>query len=756
MFTAPLTTLQEFRRELHEFFRSLRKSTYLIQYGYPQILEDGKISSQPIPNSTLYDVQSDEDVMRMYKQAQEYKQKHSDILCRPTILLHVSKDPNAPPPPPPPAYLQNMPDPTTSESMTMLSFYSFPPGGIDDPEQFAELLKKEWKPFHVLGRVYVAHEGINAQMSVPTNVLDHFRECCRSIQELGENIENGINVDPVPLSMEEFATAGVPNKGIPQPPFSNLHVRVRRQVVADGLDKSLNWQSAGYDMPPLEWHQKLKEAKALRLQNGSISTSTAPVILDCRNNYETDIGTFEGAEPLGTENFRESWDVLKERLKDTPKDAPIMTFCTGGIRCVKVGAYLEQEMGFTNVSRLAGGIIAYDRSLNEQAQNEESLFKGTNFVFDGRLGRPITEDAFGTCITCGTETSMVSNCRNDNCHLRMVQCESCKTNYHGTCSEGCRQRVLNGHMVSKRNAEKSKTSNEKFSTLDDYSLRHSTSPPCLYKEIELNTETLIPTGSHMVSGASQGRLLKQLAGLTREGRILEIGTFTGYATACFLEGSVLVGASPDGVAQGSREGGPYVLSMERDIKCFEVASRHISAIALNGFSDDCAKYMQTLRVDPGIGKTPVSVDSPVKFQLKDGPLCELLKVTDALASLEEMAAGRGTVQPAPFDLVFVDADKTRLIEYTEACLSSDRILKPGGLIIVDNVLWKGLVLEAGNGEFTSIGDTSEEDELQLQRNRRARKLASKMHRFNSEIVKDDRAEVVVLPIRDGLSIIRKK
>ena len=135
-------------------------------------------------------------------------------------------------------------------------------------------------------------------------------------------MENGVNVDPVPIPIKEFATAGVPVNGKPAPPFRNLHVRVRNQVVADGLDKSLDWQSAGYDMPPLEWHTKLQQ------QNDD--EETKPILLDCRNNYETDIGRFDGAEPLNTDNFRDSWDVLRERLAETPKDAPIMTYCTGG------------------------------------------------------------------------------------------------------------------------------------------------------------------------------------------------------------------------------------------------------------------------------------------------------------------------------------------------------------------------------------------------------------------------------------------
>ena len=80
-------------------------------------------------------------------------------------------------------------------------------------------------------------------------------------------------------------------------------------------------------MPPLEWHEKLKQEKERRERTEGGAGVT---ILDCRNVYETDVGRFEGAQPLGTDSFRESWDALKERLADTPKDAPIMTYCNGG------------------------------------------------------------------------------------------------------------------------------------------------------------------------------------------------------------------------------------------------------------------------------------------------------------------------------------------------------------------------------------------------------------------------------------------
>lgn len=761
-------TLRGLKMEIHSFFRVLRKSSYLLEACLPKINHDGSVNPdadvwQDLENT--WKIESDADVIKSFAAADEFFEIHQDKLKRPSLLLHVAKDPNAPPPLPTPTYLEDMPDPASTTSMTMLSFYAFPPDTILNPDDFALTLRKLWKPFHVLGRVYVAQEGVNAQMSVPTNVLSNFMACCRAIPELGTWMENGVNVDPKPLSVEEFATAGVPVNGKPAPPFRNLHVRVRNQVVADGLDKVLDWQSAGYDMPPLEWHAKLKEAR----EQQAAGNPTAPILLDCRNKYETDVGRFELAEPLGTENFRESWDVIKKRLADTPKDAPIMMYCTGGIRCVKVGAYVTQELGFTNVSRLAGGIIAYDRTLNEKAPDAEPLFKGTNFVFDGRLGRTITDDDFGNCITCGSETSLVSNCLNDNCHKRMIQCESCKTNFHGTCSDACKLRIVNGGMIPRKglqagddssSAAVSVTETIVFDSLEDYSAGHSSPPPSFYPEIEFNTKKFMPSGAHMVSGASQGRWLTQLVSMTREGRVLEIGTFTGYATACFWEGAANAGAAMGYQGIGGRNGGPYVMSLERDPRAIQIAVAHLKVMAENGVSEQGAEAACALRAD-GMD-LPVVDDDIVTMTYNDVAGCEVVRVTDALATLEAMVAGTGDLQPAPFDMVFVDADKTRLLEYTEALINNDRILKKGGLIIVDNVLWKGLVLEASSGEFTPDPQDDDHDsddsnaDGASRRGRRARKLATKMHKFNREIVKDDRVEVMLLPMRDGLSVIRKR
>jgi len=285
--------------------------------------------------------------------------------------------------------------------------------------------------------------------------------------------------------------------------------------------------------------------------------------------------------------------------------------------------------------------------------------------------------------------------------------------------------------------------------------------------------------------------------MTREGRILELGTFTAYATACLLEGAAnvaqLLSPSSGQTVEGSQTGGPYVLSLERDTKAFDVAVEHMKVIAKHGFGEDAAERLCAVRSNAVTDKTGINRASSqttssaddglvsLKYRIpnNDGGYsvtgCELFRVSDALAVVEEIAAGLGSslLRPAPFDMVFVDADKTRLVEYVDSFLSSDRLLKKGGIIVVDNVLWKGLVLEASGGidasgieESGLVGSFGQDKSVdcgdeydgvnQLRKNRRARKLANKMHRFNDEIVKDDRAEVLVLPIRDGLSVIRKK
>ena len=163
-------TLKGLKQEIHAFFRALKKSTFVLSGTLPEVLEDGSIvPPEDMSTAKTWDIVTDEDVAKTFARADELFAS-TDLLKRPSVVLHLTKDPNAPPPPPPPKYLESMADPKQSPTMSMISFYSFPPSGIEDPEEFARSLRRIWKPFDALGRVYVAGEGVNAQMSVPTNV----------------------------------------------------------------------------------------------------------------------------------------------------------------------------------------------------------------------------------------------------------------------------------------------------------------------------------------------------------------------------------------------------------------------------------------------------------------------------------------------------------------------------------------------------------------------------------------------------------
>lgn len=245
--TGATQTMKGLKQEIHSFFRCLKKSSFVISAAMPTIVnnpdDQNQIQSVLFPsmndvlhsNSTsfsekeekdilaehnFYSIETDQDVNELFQNTSSFFQSVNGgsesieaedmILKRPSLLLHISKNPNAPKPPPLPSFLENMPDPSKTESMTMLSFYSFPNPQIEDPENFAYELKKIFGKFKALGRIYIAKEGVNAQMAVPTNILPNFMDCCMNhfVKELGEFMENGINIDPIPLTMEEFAVAG--------------------------------------------------------------------------------------------------------------------------------------------------------------------------------------------------------------------------------------------------------------------------------------------------------------------------------------------------------------------------------------------------------------------------------------------------------------------------------------------------------------------------------------------------------------------
>ena len=285
-----------------------------------------------------------------------------------------------------------------TEPRTTISFYNY--FQIINPQEFRDFLYKNLAEFKVFGRIYVATEGINAQISVPQSNFENFKTFLYSIEEL-----NGIRLN----------TAVDDGKS-----FWVLKVKVREQIVADAIND-----------PNFNMYQKGKYVNAEQMNKMLQDENT--VVIDMRNHYEYEVGHFEKAIEVPSDTFREQLPMAVEMMKGN-EDKNIIMYCTGGIRCEKASAFMLHK-GFQNVFHLEGGIINYARQAKEK--NLPSKFIGKNFVFDNRLGERITEDVIATCHQCGTAADTHTNCLNSGCHLLFIQCETCATTYNGCCSEEC-------------------------------------------------------------------------------------------------------------------------------------------------------------------------------------------------------------------------------------------------------------------------------------------------------------------------------
>lgn len=285
-----------------------------------------------------------------------------------------------------------------------LSFYAY--AKIEDPKKFRDDLFIAWNALDALGRIYVAHEGINAQMSVPADQFEAFRDTLE-VYDFMQGIRLNVAVDQDNHS------------------FLKLTIKVRNKIVADGLnDASFDVTNKGIHLKAQEFNTMLEDPNT--------------IVVDFRNHYESEVGHFEGAITPDVENFRESLPIINEQLQDFKEDKNLLMYCTGGIRCEKASAYFKHQ-GFKNVYQLEGGIIEYTRQIKEEGI--ESKFIGKNFVFDHRLGERITDDIISQCHQCGKPCDNHTNCANDACHLLFIQCDECKAAMENTCSTECLETI---------------------------------------------------------------------------------------------------------------------------------------------------------------------------------------------------------------------------------------------------------------------------------------------------------------------------
>ncbi len=282
---------------------------------------------------------------------------------------------------------------------TTISFYQYFP--IPEPAHFRDDLYRALNALNVFGRIYVAQEGINAQISVPVDQFDNLKNYLYSFEPL-----NGLRLN---IAVDDDGKS-----------FWVLKIKVREKIVADGISDS------AFSMENKGRYVNAEQMNALLDKPGTI-------VVDMRNHYEYEVGHFENAIEVPSDTFREQLPMAVDMLKDD-KDKNIIMYCTGGIRCEKASAYMLHN-GFKNVFHLEGGIINYARQVKDHEL--DSKFIGKNFVFDDRLGERITEHVIAKCHQCGKPADTHTNCKNDGCHLLFIQCGECAQKYDGCCSTEC-------------------------------------------------------------------------------------------------------------------------------------------------------------------------------------------------------------------------------------------------------------------------------------------------------------------------------
>lgn len=281
----------------------------------------------------------------------------------------------------------------------VLAYYYI--GPIADPKEEVLRHKEFFSQRDFKGRIYISEQGINGQAS---GSLAHAEEYMQWMKN-----------DP------RFQSIDFKIHAAKEHVFPKMTVKYRKQLVA--IDCDVDFSQRGEAVSPEVWKKMLEERDEKTL------------LLDVRNDYEWEVGRFEGAELPRLETFRQFPQYAKQ-LKETcdPKTTPVMMYCTGGIRCEFYSAVLKRE-GFEKVYQLEGGVIGY--GLKEGSEHWE----GKLFVFDDRLVVPIAEGEakpIAHCKHCNKECDVYYNCANMDCNDLFVSCPDCLNIHRGCCCNSCK------------------------------------------------------------------------------------------------------------------------------------------------------------------------------------------------------------------------------------------------------------------------------------------------------------------------------
>jgi UPF0176 protein len=282
----------------------------------------------------------------------------------------------------------------------VLAYYLFTP--VDDPKAEVDRHHAFFQGKDAVGRIYISSEGINGQMSASLEVAEAYMDWLRS----------DIRFKAVVFKRHRHH----------EQVFPRMTVKVRKQLVA--IDVPVDHSQTAEHVSAAAWNEMLDKRDADTL------------VLDVRNDYEWEVGHFEGAELPKLDTFRRFPAYAKELKGERDlKKTKVMMYCTGGIRCELYSALLKQE-GFENVYQLDGGVIGYG------LQEGNKHWRGKLFVFDDRLAVPISKEeseVISCCHHCGMPSDVYYNCANMDCNALFLSCPQCAERLQGCCCSSCQQ-----------------------------------------------------------------------------------------------------------------------------------------------------------------------------------------------------------------------------------------------------------------------------------------------------------------------------
>ncbi len=284
----------------------------------------------------------------------------------------------------------------------VLLYYKFAP--VKDPEAVRLWQRALCERLNLKGRILISQHGVNGTVGGDINDLKAYVKETKSF-----TVFKGMTFKWSDGARDDFP---------------RLSIRVRPEIVTFGVPKEIKVDEngvvgGGKHLKPEQIHKLVEERRDV-------------VFFDGRNAYEAAVGKFKDAVIPETRTTKDFLQELESDKYNGIKDKPVVTYCTGGVRCEVLSALMKNR-GFKEVYQIDGGIVKYG-----EKYKDDGLWEGSLYIFDKRMGVKFSDKAkdIGECVNCGDKTSNYENCALKSCNNLILLCETCKTKTE-VCSAKC-------------------------------------------------------------------------------------------------------------------------------------------------------------------------------------------------------------------------------------------------------------------------------------------------------------------------------